>query len=170
MACDSQASNNGAIGVLADSKIIRHGPVLVACEGSFAITQLVRYETIPECSRTLDDMDLADWAANAFVPAIRKHLKERDLLRRVNDSLEFPGMTLIARGPEWLLIDSAGSIVRFLNEWWAIGSGAAEARGAMFAASVAEGATADEIADLGVAAAIALDDGCCAPIRHEWTE
>lgn len=165
MASDSLAVNNGAKGVLKTPKLVRMGTFVIGSSGSFGANQL-----LPACLKEpfTDPRPLLD-VCKQLADDLRKELKDRDLMRRVNDALEFPGMMLVARGPDFALIDAGGSVIQFDYDWWAIGSGAAEARGAMFVASKYEHAGADEVARAGVEAAIALDDGCGGDIRMEWT-
>ncbi len=181
MAADSQATNNGTVAVLSDSKIVRVGPLLIAAEGTASIAQWARnriYQPIdaPTSFRVMGidwpkpSEPLEKWAADVFADSLRDYLSQRQLLRNVNGSNEMPGQILIARGPQWIVVDAGGSVYQFASDWWAIGSGAPEARGAMWHAAQSEHFEANHIAVRGVEAAIALDNGCCAPVRVEWTD
>jgi hypothetical protein len=166
MACDSQASSNGTKAALRGSKIIEIAGALFGAEGSFGVAEFLRSDTWPR--QPMASMPL-EVVARSFVAAAWSWLKKRDALRIVNGSPELSGNVLVARGPDWILIDSGGSLIDLASDWWAIGSGAAEARGAMFVATLLEHAEAGNIARQGVHAAIALDDGCSFPINQHWT-
>jgi ATP-dependent protease HslVU (ClpYQ) peptidase subunit len=167
MACDSQASNNGTVAVMAESKIVRVGGVLFGSDGTLAISEYLRRRCRAEAFDGFDDLAVL---AGAFADGLRRHLREVDgLVKNSRDGLEFPGMTLIARRSEFLVLDAGGSALRLSSPFWAIGSGGSEARGAMHHASTLEHAEASQIALAGIRAAIALDDGCCEPFRWEWT-
>lgn len=165
MAADSQATNGGSVAVLSQSKIDRIGPFLVAAEGGIAVGQFVRHHATPVLQG-----DLVEWAVKSFAPELRKHLESNTGMRMYEGRPEFPGQILIAKGADWILMDTGGSVVEIAATFWAIGSGAPEARGCMWHAIQSEAFEANNIAVRGVEAAIAMDNGCCGPVCIEWTE
>jgi ATP-dependent protease HslVU (ClpYQ) peptidase subunit len=168
MACDSQATSGGAKAALAEPKILRLGEFLFAADGCCSTAHFLRQAF--EIGEDAAGVPLAA-VAHAFIEAFRPWCKERDLLTDRGGGKELSSFILIARKAEWLLIDAAGSAIALASPWWAIGSGGAEARGAMHATAgdVQLSLGAEEIALAGVRAAIDLDDGCSGPVRVEWT-
>lgn len=168
MASDSQAtSGDGSKLVLALPKIVRCGPCLFGCT-SLAITQFVReYYAIGPWG---DAVSLASFAAK-WADHCRSHLNERGQLEKHNDMLLFPGEALIAKGGEFCKVDAAGQVITFALGFWAIGSGGAEARGAIWSmCGSADPHSIEHIARSGVLAAIDLDDGCSRPVIALWTD
>lgn len=165
MASDSRASCNGAVATLAEPKIMHWGDVLIGCEGSFAVLDFCRY-VMPKAD--LGQGDLSNWLAMSVVPQLRAYLTEVGAMRRVNERPEFPGQILVAHKDWWRIIDTGGHVIRFASHFWAIGSGAPEARGAMHAHGLT--LSARRLVEAGVVAACALDDGCAGPIHVLSTE
>ena len=167
--CDSQATNaSGSKLTLAESKIVRCGEVLIGASDTLAASHFLRHEF----ARSWEGGETLDEIANGVVRALRVHLKSIDGMRIVNGNPELPGHLLIAKRSEFLLVDASGSIIRIEGSWWAIGSGAPEARGSLWTAQYREhvGSEADLMASDAVKAACALDDGCGPPVRIEWTQ
>lgn len=178
MACDSQSSNNNCRATLARPKIVRIGPLLVGAEGTMAVGDFLRYRYV--IGAWGKEVELAAWCGTTLADDLRNHLRERDLMEKRGDRTEMPGQLLIAKGGEFLILDTGGSVVQVASPFWAIGSGGPEARGAMWAAwpasEVMHLATnqlhprEETVARAGVEAAIALDYGCGPPVHVEWTE
>lgn len=172
VAADSQCTaGNGVKLTLAGGKVSRvptpAGLLLIAAEGSLATDHFIRHHPIAvNCG---PDATL-DYLAARFAEELRTHLMARDLMRLCDGTRELPGNILMARGCEFVLIDSGGSVVRVESDWWAIGSGAPEARGAMWLGMQAGHVDHEQVARMAVHAAIELDSGCGFPIRVEWTE
>lgn len=121
---------------------------------------------------------LQRWAVVEFVPWLRAFLKERDAFEMKDGAPWIPGEAIIACGTEFVTIDRGGGVYVHAANYASIGSGANEARGAMWALreqisppDVSLWAPAPEhVARAGVEAAIALDDGCGPPVVVEWTD
>lgn len=184
MACDSQATNNGAKATLAHGKIVRYGATLFGC-GDLTLMNAVRHAMPTEVGLSAMAMDvtqpLATWAACEFVPWLIEHLTKRGLMDKDSDgAAEFPGSIMLARGSEFVLVDKNTGIVEFAESYAASGSGMYDARGAMWALShadelgdeffAAHEAEAETLARAGVSAAIANDNGCGPPVCVEWTQ
>ena len=167
MACDSQASNGGAKAIMKGSKIVERNGWLFGAEGSPVAQQAIEYDLSP--ASLLEHDPLAHWAAVDFYPWLYSKLKSRGQLVPVSGRDELPGQILIARKSEFVLLDTIGAVVEFATDFWAIGSGGAEARGAMYARELDNGHS-DQIVSEAVAAACALDDGCSKPIHFEWSK
>jgi len=181
MACDSQATNNGAKATLgrAAAKIHRRG-TLVFGAPSLAIIDAVRWH-MPEPGELA--VPLQDWAATVFIPWLRGWLKDRDLMERSKDGeLFLPAGVFVAHGGDYALVDTGSGVIVFDDAFRAMGSGWGEAHGAMWQAMSdadgteymhdrrsADAAVTEYIARQGVLAAIALDSGCGPPVVVEWT-
>jgi len=171
MACDSQASHNGVVMTHALPKIVKRNGFLFGADGPLWLGNFYRYGDLPERPRDSgpDTMTLPQWCSERLAPWLREAATQRNQWRDIAGGKEFGGQTLVALGSEFVLMDSGGSVLVPAHPWWAIGSGGSEARGALAALASFGHLRADERAAVAVAAAIALDDGCCEPIREEWT-
>lgn len=173
MACDSQAKIYGKKVTLAKPKVFAKDGVLVAGagHGPLLMEWCARRITI-ETEAPL--VEFARFISDEF----RIWCKERDQLeKQPDDQLDMPCTMLIAKGPDFVQVDGNGGLVHVAEKWHAIGSGAPEARGAMFVASRSSEDGRDgsvysvgSIAKLGVMAACAFDDGCSGPVHVMWTQ
>lgn len=173
MAADSQASNNGIVFISSTPKIVRRDGFLFASDGALWLGDFFRYVKLPEwpvVGANGMQATLAEWCSTLLGPLLRAAAAERNEWRDVNGAKEYGGQTLVAHGGELVLIDSGGSVIVPADGWWAIGSGGAEARGAIHYATNTVADIADIIAEGAVQVAIALDNGCAGPIQTEWTE
>jgi len=172
MAADSQIILGGSTkATIGSPKIMRLGPLLVGADGTLAMGDAFRYHgselQVPE---TLP-LALSEWVARVVVPWLRAYCKSADLMEKGEDgALQLPAQTLIAYKSEFCHVDYAGAATQLTNPWWAIGSGGAVARGAMFESANQEHVGTDEIVLAGVRAACEFDLGCSLPAIHLWTE
>lgn len=166
MAADAQASNNGAVMINAAPKIVQRetlGRTLFGSDGSLWLGDAFRYGILPVRHA---GQSLAEWCAVELGPWLRERASEGNRWYDRNGGKEWNGQTLVANGSDLVLVDSAGSVVVPIGGRWAIGSGGAEARGALWAMDRDGSAMlAHQRATLAVAAACALDDGCREPIE-----
>lgn len=177
MACDSQASNGGAVVSLGACKVVTRDGFLFGSDGPAWLTNFYRYGALPswpqECCPTLEAWCVMHLAQYLCAEAtLRNRWKDGDF-----GGKNWGGQTLVARGDSFVLMGSDGGVLTPKQGWWAIGSGGSEARGAIFGM----GRTADDSgpelsADFAalsavraVRAAIALDDGCGGPVIVKTT-
>ena len=166
VASDSQITDNGHV-IIGDSKIIRHGEALFACDGAQRLGDLIRYNPPP--MENLPQMGLARWACTDFVRWLKAEVEaDKITMGDADGRFRIPGSTLIAYKNECAVIGKDGAYVA--RDWVAIGSGRTEASGAVWAELQHEHWQADEVAMMGVRAAIEMDDGCSEPIHHKWTK
>ena len=123
MACDSQATNNGAIAILARPKIKKIAGCLVGGDGSFAT--LDAFARSEFASQSVNGDDLDHWLRGTLCPWLWQSQREAGRLRRVQDYDEMAGSLLVACGSQFRIVDSVGGVVHLASPWWAIGSGAA---------------------------------------------
>ena len=171
MACDSQASVNSSRAFLEAPKIVRSGPLVIGADGTIAIVSFVRHVWV-QAPEWPQHVPLARWVQNEFSPALRHWLKENDHLETRDGRTDFPGSALIALKGEFVHLDSGGNVAELQVPFWAIGSGAPEALGAMWAhrnTSTTHRPGIANTAQIGVEAAIALDPHCGGKIVVEWT-
>lgn len=166
MAADSQATNNGSKLQLArtTAKIVRLGDFLFSIS-SLPVGEFLRRR----CSVSpLAGLGL-DQAAALLADSLRQDFKERALLEVREGQSYLPGEIIVARGSEFVILDSLGSVMRADHPWWALGSGGPEARAVLYALCRDDTRDTEWIARLAVDAACALDNGCSPPIVVEWT-
>lgn len=177
MAADSQATNNGAVMLHGLPKVVRrkvalHGeprepmpdgvPTLFGSDGVLWLGDYFRWGELPPMQV---GMSLAEWCAKELAPAMRKVATEGNHWVDRSNGKEWGGQTLMASGTEIVLMDSAGSVVVPQGNFWAIGSGGAEARGALAILRKHTLFDAEEVAHIAVEVACQLDDGCRRPIE-----
>lgn len=166
MAADSQATNNGAVLIHGLSKIVQRdtfGRTLFGSDGSLWLGDAFRYGVLPTRHA---GQSLAEWCAAELAPWLHAKATEGQRWIDRSNGKEWNGQTLVANGSDLVLVDAGGSIVVPASGRWAIGSGGAEARGALWAMDRDGSAMlAHQRATLAVAAACALDDGCGGPIE-----
>jgi ATP-dependent protease HslVU (ClpYQ) peptidase subunit len=168
MASDSQATNNGAKAMLrGGGKIVRRGPYLMGSCGSMALTDVL-HSLAADGAEPREGESLAQFARRFYAPMIAAEVKARGIMRRINDADEWPGQVIVARGGEFVVLDSQGGVVELARWWHAIGSGAPEARGVLF--TMQHSKLIEESALMAVQAACALDDGCGGAAHFEWTD
>lgn len=182
MAADSQSGQGGIrlTGALPKIRVLP-GPVenprrmLLGFSGPHLLYNALE---IPKALHSPDSYNtLQAWAVVAFVPWLRAFLKERDALEAKDGMQWIPGETIIACGPDFVTIDRGGGVYVHAADYAAIGSGASEARGAMWSSSPAtrpdyspRSLAVESIARNGVLAAIELDESCGPPVVVEWTD
>ena len=179
MAADSQLTNGSTRTVLANSKLMRVGPLVIGVDGLLAAGDALRYHSDELELRNRDRIQsLPAWCSQTFVPWFRAYLKAADLMEKAEDGrLEFPCAALVAYRGQFVHMDIAGAVNEIAQSWWAIGSGAAVARGAMWALETGGGFGRGDmgyspklLAHQGVRAAIAFDIQCCDPVVDLYTE
>lgn len=174
MAADSQATHNGCVLVHGLPKIVERDGFLFASDGSLWLGDACRYLDLPVWT---DGVPLAQWCAIHFGPWLRACANQGNHWVDRSGGKEWNGQTFVARGGELCLVDAGGGVIVPAGSWWAIGSGGAEARGAMSALEDAPDCYAPldgnlsprDILSMAVGAAILLDDGCCGPVQYAET-
>lgn len=177
MAADSQATNNGAVMLHALPKVVRRAvepqgspsepmpesyPTLFGSDGTIWLGDYFRWGELPP---RIVGMSLAEWCSQKLAPCLRTAATEGNHWVERNSGKEWGGQTLVACGTDIVLMDSAGSVVVPQGNFWAIGSGGAEARGALHVLYRHTTHNAYTQAEAAVLAACELDDGCRRPIE-----
>jgi ATP-dependent protease HslVU (ClpYQ) peptidase subunit len=183
MACDSQATNSTGYGApLSQPKIVRRGTALYGVSGGLALTNWSRFLAPPGPAVSLPSgFSLVEWATTIVAPALRAFGADAKLAE-VRDGASWMDIALmVAHGNQWCVVEGDGGVLQLDVPFHAVGSGAKEARGAMWLASRdadgeelmlkvkdADAAVAQYIATQGVLAACALDTNCGPPVQVEW--
>lgn len=169
MASDSQITDNGAV-IIGGSKVHRKDDgLLLGCDGSAAYSDALRWHA-PGPGLLLRDMGLAEWLTRRFVPWLWEFAKERNLLRTDDGRAWLPGSVLAAHAGQLAVVGRDGCVVQSVQRYMAVGSGRAEALGALTVLVRQEPALlGHQLATLAVGVACELDDGCREPIHCHST-
>jgi len=164
MGADSQYTNGGAKFIAARTKLRRMGKILYASDGQLGLESLIEgsdWEP-PQAAESL-----FRWACRYFAPVLRERAVRAGITESRDGFVQVCGVVMLALRSELVKVDPLGGVLP-VHGFWAIGSGGAEARGAMHRAS-GDVTTADMVVRAGLDAACALDDGCSRPFGIEWT-
>lgn len=161
MACDSQGTQgSGTKTHLKFAKILRIRDGLLIGFCSLTIREFCQYGLEPGHEGL--PLEHTAWILGE---SLRGYLQSRNLMEKAQEGVqEFPSNFLLARGKEFVEIDSRGNVIRHATPYWAIGSGGPEARGALRALT---GLVSDprQRAIAAVEAAMAFDTGCSGDVH-----
>lgn len=127
---DSAGVSGYDLTVRADSKVFQNGSFLMGFTTSFRMGQLLRYAFRPPLQEP--DLDVLAYLATAFVDGVRECLKAGGYALR-KDEHESGGTFLIGYRGGLYTIDSDYQVAQSVDNWMAVGCGAAYALGALFA-------------------------------------
>lgn len=170
MAADSQATQGASQAPLATPKIVREFGMLFSVP-SILVGNILRQELpMSPPQSQLKAFGLLEWAGSCFQPWLRRKLESWGQLEKLSDGRsEMPGTMLIARGGDFVVCDVSGGVFRVARSWHAVGSGGAEATGALWALETRGCLPPEQMAMLAVGAACALDVNCSGALTVECT-
>jgi len=115
----------------ADEKVFINDMMIMGFCGSFRIGQLLRYSLdVPEQSTKTEDMS---FMVNDFVDAVRQVQKEKGSASKENDLESHESSFIVGYRGKIYVIEEDYQVARPLDNFAAVGSGAAVALGALYA-------------------------------------
>jgi len=127
---DSAGVSGDDLTVRADSKVFQNGNFLMGFTTSFRMGQLLRYAFHPPLQDP--DLDAFAYLATVFVDGVRECLKAGGYATR-HDEQESAGRFLVGYRSRLYAIYSDYQVAQSVDDWMAVGCGAAYALGALFA-------------------------------------
>ena len=127
---DSASTSSNDLVVRADGKVFRNGPFLLGFTTSWRMGQLLHYAFRPPLHDP--DLDALAYLATAFVDAVRNCLKAGGYALRQNEQ-ESGGDFLVGYRGGLYVVCSDYQVGQAVDNWMAVGCGAAYALGALYA-------------------------------------
>jgi ATP-dependent protease HslVU (ClpYQ) peptidase subunit len=132
MGGDSAAVYNRDIRIIDSKKVFKVGPFLIGYTDSFRMGQLLQYNLVvekQECTQVEDD---EEYLIKVFIPAVRKCLKDGGYAE-INNNVESGGKFLVGYKGKIYVVESDFLLLRFKEEYSAIGCGDKYALGCLAA-------------------------------------
>lgn len=127
---DSASSSDNQVSVRKDSKVFKHGDAVIGFTTSWRMGQILRYEMSPFAISS--GQDAHQELVRTYVPALRKVAKDAGCMQQHN-SADYLGTFLIGVAGRLFYVDSDFQVGEPMTPYWAVGSGAAYALGALAA-------------------------------------
>lgn len=130
---DSASSTDNQISVRKDPKVFKHGDAVIGFTTSWRMGQILRYE-MPPITHTLGQ-DVHQELVRTYIPALRKVAKDAGCVQQ-HSGADYLGTFLIGLAGRLFYVESDFQVGEPTTPYWAVGSGAAYALGALAVTAV----------------------------------
>jgi ATP-dependent protease HslVU (ClpYQ) peptidase subunit len=130
MGGDSAAVSNRDIRVIDSKKVFKVGPFLIGYTDSFRMGQLLQYNLVVDDQEYVQVEDDEEYLIKVFIPAVRKCLKNGGYAE-INNNVESGGQFLVGYKGKIYVVESDFLLLRFKEEYNAIGCGDKYALGSL---------------------------------------
>lgn len=130
MGGDSAAVSNRDTRIIEGKKVFKLGPFLIGYTDSFRMGQLLQYNLVVEDQKYAQIEDDEEYLIKVFIPAVRKCLKDGGYVE-INNNVESGGSFLVGYKGKVYVVQSDFLLLRYKDEYNAIGCGDRYALGSL---------------------------------------